>query len=210
MGHEKSNISIVILAAGSSTRMGEPKQLLSWGKSNLIRETILTAQSSSAKEVIVVLGANYNVIEKEIKDLPITIIENKEWKKGLGKSIGYAASHILQLEKNIDGVLFMLADQPFITNSFLDDLMNAFSLKSNQIIATSYKDGKRGVPTIFDKNYLKSLSLLNDDNGAKSILKRNKDKVVVLNSGIENLDIDTKEIYVSLFQRTFGNKPLQF
>lgn len=197
------NIAVVILAAGASRRMGSAKQLLPWGETTLLKHTITTAQKTCANSIIVVLGANYNVIKKDIKDIPITIIKNNNWELGLGQSIACGASFVLKLKEDIDGVLFMLADQPFINSKYLNKIMNTFLISTNQIISTSYSDGKNGVPTLFDKCYLKELSTLSDDNGAKSILREYHDNVNVLDSKIENFDIDSKADYDLFFNKYF-------
>jgi len=94
-----SNIAVVILAAGASKRMHSPKQLLSWDKNTLIAHAIETALKLEVKEVIVVLGANYQFIEQEIKHYPITILNNKDWALGLGKSLACATIYLLKQTK---------------------------------------------------------------------------------------------------------------
>ena len=198
-----SNIVIVILAAGASRRMGSPKQLLPWGASTLLQHAIQTAQKTAASEIIVVLGANYSLVEEDIKDVSVTTLKNDNWAVGLGKSIACAASFVLKSKKHIDGVLFMLADQPLIESSYLDNLIAEYSVGGNQILTTSYTNGKRGVPTLFDKHYFKELTTLNDDDGAKSILKKYHSHVTILDAEIENLDIDSKEDYDLLYKQVF-------
>lgn len=195
MNEIQHNIAIVILAAGSSSRMGSPKQLLSWGNSNLLNVAIEKAIKTVASKVVVVLGANYKLIEKEIKHQPITVLNNKNWNLGLGKSISCAAEYILKSDKKKDGVLIVLADQPKITTSFLNEIIDDYQLNQNQIIATSYDDDKFGVPALFDSFYFKELSKLTDDNGAKNILKKYKSSVKILNPPSKNIDIDSKEDY---------------
>lgn len=198
-----SNIVIVILAAGASRRMGRPKQLLPWGDSTLLQHAIHTAQKTVASEIIVVLGANYTIIANDIIDFPITIIKNDSSALGLGKSIACAAAFILKSKKHIDGVLFMLADQPLIESSYLDNLIAEYAVGGNQILATSYINGKKGVPTLFDTSYFKELTTLNDDNGAKSIIKKYHNHVTILDAEIENIDIDSKEDYALLCKHVF-------
>lgn len=198
-----SNIAIVILAAGASRRMGTPKQLLSWGEETLLKHAINTATNSDASKVVVVLGANYEAIEKDIKDLPITILKNENWELGLGKSIACAASSILESNENLDAVLIILADQPLIDTTFLNEFISNYISDENQIIATSYGEEKKGVPVLFDKSYFEELTLLNDDNGAKGLLKEHVSYVKTLKPKIKNLDIDSKADYDRLFKAYF-------
>ncbi|MEW4925575.1 nucleotidyltransferase family protein [Algibacter sp. 2305UL17-15] len=192
------NIAIVILAAGASSRMGSPKQLLNWGNTSLIQHTLNIAKTTKAVKTFVVLGADSEKIKEEIKEAKVSIILNPEWELGLGKSIARAASVIFNSKENFDGILVALADQPFVTPSFLNQMIDEFSLNKNGIIATFYNTKKNGVPVLFAKSYLSELNKLDDDFGAKLILEKHESKVKSLVPNFENLDIDTKEDYKSL------------
>ncbi|MFD1161993.1 nucleotidyltransferase family protein [Hwangdonia seohaensis] len=202
--HKPSNISIIILAAGASKRMGTPKQLLKWGNSTLLGNAVETALKLPVKEVAVVLGANYNEIKKHIAHHPITILNNEEWQKGLGKSLAFGIEYMAVSKQDIDGILVTLADQPLIDQVFLNKLIDAFNKKTHPIMATSYKNKKYGVPVIFDKMYFEELRNLNDDFGAKHILKKHKASVKTLIPELENLDLDLKADYDILFKKYFN------
>ncbi|WP_341215969.1 nucleotidyltransferase family protein [uncultured Wocania sp.] len=204
--YKSSNISVVILAAGASKRMGTPKQLLKWGNTTLLGNAIETALKLSVKEMIVVLGANYNAIKKELGHYPITILNNEDWQKGLGKSLAFGVEYITSSKQKVDGILVTLADQPLINAEFLNKLIDEFNKKEHPIIATSYKNKKYGVPVIFDKIYFEELLALNDDYGAKHLLKKNKSLVKILIPELENLDLDLKADYESLYKEKFNNK----
>ncbi|MDD7887287.1 NTP transferase domain-containing protein [Flavivirga sp. 57AJ16] len=199
MSKHTLHIPIVILAAGASKRMGTAKQLLAWGNHTLIGHAVQTALKTT-EDVYVVLGANYPAIKNEITKFPVTIIQNKNWKLGLGKSIAYAAEHLLDLKTEVDAVLICLADQPFIDSDFLNTLIKNFSPDTDQIIATSYKKGLSGVPVIFDKVYLAELSRLGDDRGAKSLLKKYASLVKAFKPQLENIDLDYREDYERLYK----------
>ncbi|WMI65428.1 nucleotidyltransferase family protein [Aestuariibaculum sp. YM273] len=198
-----SQIAMVILAAGASKRMGEPKQLLLWGDSTLLEHSIETALDVSANHVYLVLGANYKTLKSKIESRPVEIIYNPDWEKGLGKSISKAVTHLKNSNLKFDGVLFLLADQPFITSDYLEQMIGAFKPKKEQIIATSYVDGENGVPVLFDAVYFTELEALNEDKGAKQILKHHKQKVEILFSGTKNIDLDTQTEYVHAYQAKF-------
>lgn len=203
MANQSSNIAVVILAAGASKRMGSPKQLLNWGNETLVIHAIKKAISLNTGEVIVVLGANHDIINEEIKHFPITILNNVEWELGLGKSIACASNYLENLNKNVDGILITLVDQPFITINYLKELSSKFSNNKNEIIATYYQKGAYGVPALFNKSYFKQLSKLNDDYGAKYILKENKSFIKFLIPPVKNLDLDSKEDYETLYKANF-------
>ncbi|WP_223552024.1 NTP transferase domain-containing protein [Aestuariivivens sp. NBU2969] len=206
MSDKASNITLVILAAGASSRMGTPKQLLSWGNDNLITHAINNALGSNVEEVIVVLGANNDIIFQEISHLPVTIVFNNQWKLGLGSSIASAIDYLNNQEEKPKGVLITLADQPLVTSEHLNELILNFSPGTNQIIATSYSNRKQGVPVLFDSYYFRALLQLDGDFGAKSILVKNQTFVKNINLNFKNIDLDTLEDYKTLHAQNF--KPL--
>jgi molybdenum cofactor cytidylyltransferase len=197
------NIAIVILAAGGSKRMGSPKQLLKWGDQTLIEHSIEEAQGVNPKSVLVVLGANFNLIKNHIPDLQITIINNPHWEQGLGTSIAIAVEYLQSSKSRVDGLLVTLCDQPLITSDYLGFLLSKFQSGKNQIFATSYGDGKHGVPALFDKVYFNELMGLRDDQGARDILKRQANNVIGVTPPESNVDLDTKEDYANLYQLKF-------
>lgn len=201
-----SNISIAIMAAGASSRMGSPKQLLKWGEYNLLGHTIRTALDSIASEVVIVLGAYNELIENEIKHHPVTIINNKNWNLGLGKSIACAAEYILKRKPKTQGLLVVLADQPLIDTDYLNELIHSFSPNQNEIIASIYDNNKKGVPVLFDKLYFEELSNLDDDSGAKKLLVIHESFVKTLKPPVKNVDLDSKEDYKTLYKANFNSK----
>ncbi len=188
----KPNIAIIILAAGGSSRMGQPKQLLPWGKTTLLGHSIDQALNSQAKKVFVVLGANVDEIGASIEHKSIQLLKNKGWESGMGCSIAVGAKKAL--EEGFDAVLIMLADQPQIDSVFLGELISEWQKKQQPIIATGY-DTKAGVPAIFEKSYFSELAALEGDLGAKEIIATNISNVVVLSHSNVIDDIDTLETY---------------
>lgn len=203
MMESPSHIAIVILAAGASKRMGKPKQLLQWGETNLIGHTINTALEVNPKEIMVVLGAHFELIKTEVENSNVTIFNNPHWEKGLGTSIAFAIEHLQTSESNIDGVLIMLCDQPFVTSDFLKTMISDFKADTHQIMATSYGNGKCGVPALFDKTYFSELMALEDDYGAKYLLQKHQLNVETLVPPMDNMDLDTNEDYTNLYQSNF-------
>ena len=199
----QSNIAVVVLAAGASSRMGEPKQLLQWGQTTLLGHTIKTAKEVNLREIIVVLGANYKLISKEVENETVTMLDNNDWQQGLGTSISCAVQYLQKSNSEVKGVLFVLCDQPFINADYLRLMVSGFVPNSKQIIATFYQNGKQGVPVLFDMFYFNELVLLKDDFGAKDILKKYEPQTIVLKPPTENLDLDTKEDYTTLYQSNF-------
>ncbi|WP_027137328.1 nucleotidyltransferase family protein [Gaetbulibacter saemankumensis] len=198
-----SKIALVVLAAGGSKRMGEPKQLLAWGDFTLLEHAIETALEVRPKYVFVVLGANYETLRRKVENYPVEIINNLDWEIGLGSSISKAVKQINDSILKFDGVLFLLADQPFITSNYLEHMMSLFESHKDQILATSYIDGEKGVPVLFDAIYFKELEALNGDIGAKQILKAHESKVKILFGGTKNIDLDTQTEYKAAYKAQF-------
>ena len=197
---KQSKIVILILAAGSSSRMGSPKQLLKWKNSNLLNHTICKATELNAKKIIVVLGANADMIIPEIDHKEVKTLINKDWENGLGSSISVGVNYILQSSSGIDGLLIMLADQPLIEHDHYLKLMNAFSSGNKAIITTEYNDSKRGVPALFSKIYFKDLIDLNSDFGAKQLFKKYPESLISVKNEKSRFDIDTPEQYQNLYR----------
>ncbi|RLD28570.1 MAG: nucleotidyltransferase family protein [Bacteroidetes bacterium] len=180
--------------------MGSPKQLLKWNNTTLLGQAIKTAKRLNTTNIIVVLGDSHEVIKSKIKDSEIQILNNKNWKNGLGNSIAFGVKNILKTKSNTDGILIMLSDQPLIDSKYLNSLINKFNIGKHQIIATSYKNKKLGVPVLFDKVYFTELSKLNNDKGAKAIIQKYIKKVSVINGEQVVSDIDTLEDYENLYR----------
>ncbi|PKA96403.1 molybdenum cofactor cytidylyltransferase [Flavobacteriaceae bacterium MAR_2009_75] len=199
MSHNTNNIAILILAAGSSSRMGRPKQLLSWGKTNLIGNAIDQAKNSQSDKIVVVLGANSELIKDKIGRWEVDIVENEDWKAGLGSSLAKGVTHLTEHE-TFDGILVMLADQPLIDSAYLNLLIESFYTTSYSIIATAYSK-RAGVPALFDKKFFESLCDLGEDNGAKLIIEQFGHEVLSLDPGKKATDIDTEVDYINLTNR---------
>lgn len=184
---EKSkDLSVLILAAGSSKRLGEPKQLVKVADESLIQIAVKKALNFS-KDVTVVLGHDAQNITKEISKYPISIVINPNYEKGMGNSIAFGISSIKKSQK----VLIMLCDQPLIPLAHYQALILKASKNTELIICSKYQ-GRFAVPSIFPKSYFKLLSNLEADHGAKKFLKNNPLDFVVLDDEL-SIDIDTKE-----------------
>ncbi|WP_142785743.1 nucleotidyltransferase family protein [Changchengzhania lutea] len=206
MLNKSSNIIVVVLAAGASTRMGMPKQLLPWANTTLLNHSIDTVSKlDGLAEIIVVLGAHYSTIKNHITNRQLTILNNEKWQSGLGASIACATKHIESLKHETHGILFTLVDQPLIPDEYLQKLIHNFK-DFNDIIATRYEDKKTGVPALFGIPYFKELSNLNNDFGAKQIMKTYESRIKTLKLDVNSVDLDTQKEYNDLYKQHFENK----
>ena len=188
---EKSNnLSVLILAAGTSSRLGEPKQLLKVGDETLIQVAVKNALGISTN-VRVVLGNKSDEIINEIIDFPISIVVNPNYNEGMGNSISYGMLNFFESDK----VLIMLCDQPLIPLAHYEDLIKKSSENKNLIICSKYQN-RFAVPSIFPKIYFKMLEKLQGDKGAKKLLVENPLDFVRLEDKY-SVDIDTRKDYLN-------------
>lgn len=197
MSHENTAIAILILAAGASSRMGSPKQLLPWKHTTLLGHAIMEAKAVEYTDLFIVLGANATKIITEIQLKNDPCFVNNEWRKGLGNTLAFGITQIENSRKNYTEIVVMLADQPLIDSIYLSKMIAAYKESGKSIVATSY--GKRvGVPAIFSKRYFSELKELNHDFGAKEILKKYPLDTLSLDPKGKEKDIDTIEDYNKL------------
>lgn len=195
----KNQIAVIVLAAGESSRMRQPKQLLPWGDTTLLGHAIKVAQDSVAQDVYVVLGAHAQTIQEQLDLSHIKCILNNDWKKGLGTSIACAVQHLAHAQKAYDGLLFMLGDQPLIDTQVLNTMIRTFSEGEKGMVATKYPQGN-GTPVLFCKKYFGALMELNGDKGAKEIIANNDDVIALALDG-KVTDLDTYAAYKQLKQQ---------
>lgn len=193
-----ANIAVLIVAAGSSSRLGRPKQLLPWLNSTIIGHAINTAFELQKERVYVVLGAHYNLIKPEIAASGVQILKNENWQEGLGSSIATGVLRLNSDHKTVDGVLILLADQPLITATYLEEMCILFDKQHRHIVATRYGKNGIGVPALFGRSYFDQLCQLSDDKGAKALIEQNRDKVIMPALLPNVTDIDTQEDYNKL------------
>jgi molybdenum cofactor cytidylyltransferase len=188
-------VAILILAAGSSSRMGSIKQLLPYKDSFVLGKVIEEALSLNTNNVYCVLGAYNTQIKKSIQQYPIHIIHNPHYTEGLSTSIAVGIQYILP--QKMDAILLLLADQPKITNLFLSEFLSLAEKNPTKIIASSY-GSKIGVPTLFPSSFFSELVQLTGDKGARDFLQKNRALVVVPPQKGYLMDMDTPEDYKRL------------
>lgn len=194
MKRYKKNTGIILLAAGSSSRMGRSKQLLEIDGEQLLQRAVQTAHQAEAETIIIVLGAN-EMIHRKIVDHSIAkVIVNPEWEKGMGSSLKKGLSHLLEVAPQTEAALIMVCDQPLLTSAHLAKLINTAAANTSGIIASYYSDDP-GVPVLFKKEFFKSLLSIADQEGAKSILQKNKNAITTIEFPGGETDLDTWSDY---------------
>lgn len=193
-------VGLVILAAGSSTRLGSPKQLLSYEGKSLLRRAAETAVASPCRPIVVVLGDWAPLCRERVEGLPVTTVDNHNWKDGIGSSLRLGLETLLQESgETPDAALILLCDQPLLTVSTLEALLDEFDTTSCRIVASEYA-GTVGVPALFHRSLFPELLALSGDQGAKKILARYPDEIRTIPFPEGALDIDTAADYQQLKQ----------
>jgi molybdenum cofactor cytidylyltransferase len=184
-----NQVTAVILAAGSSSRLGTSKQLLLLNGTSLIRRTIQTFIDTGIEKIIVVLGADYEKHFSEISDLKITILQNEKWPSGLGSSIRNA---IQSLDKTLlpEALILSVCDLPLLNTNHITSILNVHYKTNKGIVASGYSETK-GVPALFSKLYFGDLSSLSDDQGAKHVINKYPHDVALISFPEGQFDIDT-------------------
>lgn len=158
---------IVLIAAGESSRLGTPKQLLPWAGHTLLRHAAAAALEAALGPVVVVLGAHESACRIALAGLALEISYNPDWSSGMGGSI---ATGVRSLQREtLEALVVMLCDQPFITASTLRALDTEWRQGGCEIVATS-DQGIVGPPALFSSNRFGRLLALTGHQGAKSIL----------------------------------------
>ena len=198
----EQSVAFVVLAAGGSSRLGRPKQLLPFRGRTLLRRAVeVAAEAASAAaaddggddpavgtaargRVVVVLGADAERMRAELQGLPVEVAVNADWASGLSSSVRAG----LDAAGDAGGVLFVAADQPFVTADLLGRIAAAFRAGA-PIVACAYA-GTLGVPALFDSTLFGELASLEGDAGAKRVIERHRDvvRVVAFEQGAADVD----------------------
>jgi molybdenum cofactor cytidylyltransferase len=160
--------AIILLAAGCSSRLGRPKQLLPYGKCTLLRHAADTAVAAGLGPVMVVLGAVENECRTELLGLPVTILSNPTWEEGMGGSIAVAARHLD--EAQCRAAIVMLCDQPGITPGVLCALARYHRHMDKSIVASKC-DRVLGPPALFASQHFQQLRRLRGQQGASALFQ---------------------------------------
>lgn len=191
------NTGIIILAAGNSSRLGSPKQLLYYQGSSLLQRTVAAAKTTAYEPVVLVLGAHADQILEHHPDLKINIIINDSWEKGISSSIAAGLLKMLELEADTKNVVIAVADQPFIRPEIFRELVEESQRSRKNIVASKYAE-TIGTPALFNEIYFDELIALGGNTGAKPILQKYAADVATIPFELGHIDIDTQTDYNNL------------
>lgn len=195
--HIAGSVGIILLAAGASSRLGKPKQLLLYKGKTLLQHSIQVAIDTGANPIVMVLGANAAILMKQVKNEKIQVAINQQWKEGMAASIRCGLEKLLEIAPGVKAAIIMVCDQPFVTAELLTGLAAKYLETGKPIIASRYEKNM-GTPAVFDKTIFAALMALKGDTGAKRIMQENPDWVGAVDFPMGSIDIDTEQDYFQL------------
>jgi molybdenum cofactor cytidylyltransferase len=193
-----ATVGLLLLAAGSSSRLGRPKQLLPYQGQTLLRHAAEVAVATPCRPLVLVTGALHDELLPEISGLPFHVVRNDNWADGMGGSI---AAGLAELETaaegpKVDAVVVMLCDQPLLTPEIIGELIVQFQATGQPVVASEYS-GIKGVPALFSRAVFTELRELQGTNGARELLQQHAQLPAIGFPGGAT-DVDTEAQYAAL------------
>ena len=199
----------ILLAAGASTRMGSPKQLLPVAGMPLLERSLTAALQSRLDRLVLVLGHRAGDIECALgavgHDARLTIVHNRDYLQGISSSL---VTGVIEIDRSHDHAMVLLGDMPFIDRRVIDILIAAY-LKSRLPIGAVKVGERPSHPVVFRRDLFPELQTLTGDTGAKSLLTKYSDQICFIwpESDYDYRDIDTKEDYQKIQTDLKERKP---
>jgi molybdenum cofactor cytidylyltransferase len=200
MSLQSKRVGAIILAAGESSRFGRPKQLVKLEGKPLVRRVADAALAANCSPVIVVTGNAAGEVKRVLRATNAIIVENKEWKKGIGTSIRAGIEYLTKNAPNVDAAVLLTCDQPFVDADVLNRLITLHFKTKKPIVASAYAD-TLGIPALFERSIFPELLLLRGSSGAKPVILSNRERVAEFPFPKGNVDVDTIEDFESIIQR---------
>jgi len=189
----------MVLAAGESTRMGSPKLLLPFGKKTMIETVVHNIINSKVNNTLVILGADTKEIEEKIKRFPLSISVNPHFEQGMLSSVQWGFQ---QLPEDARAVLVALGDQPNISPTVADKIIDAFNTSKKRIILPVF-NRNRGHPVLIDMKYRDEVNALSPDVGLRGLVYSHEEDILEIEVEASNIlrDVDDIEDYKNELKR---------
>jgi molybdenum cofactor cytidylyltransferase len=184
----------IVLAAGASVRMREPKQLLPITGQPLIVRTIEAALASAAWPVVVVVGAHAEKIRPLLARYPVLIAENAAWIEGMASSLRTGVATLQQFSRSLNAALVALCDQPAFSAQIVAQLVSTQRQTGRSIVAARY-NGRNGAPALFLREHFAALATLTGEAGARDLLNSAPEQIAAVELPEMAADLDTPADY---------------
>lgn len=178
----------IILAAGGSTRMGQPKQLLELHGAPLVHNAVRAAQEGGCDVVCVVTGHAREAVERAVAALHPQLVHNEHWQRGMGGSIRLGVSAI----QPVSALILLTCDQPAVNSTVVRSLIEQYDQTGRSLVASHYAD-TLGIPALFDQSCFAELNDLPDDRGAKPVIQAAPQRVASFDFPAGAFDLDSPE-----------------
>lgn len=188
---------VLVLAAGASRRLGQPKQLVKLAGRPALHIVVSNAVAVAGHAVTVVVGAHAREMTHLLAHSPASVIVNRHWEEGMASSLRFG---VASLPPACQAVMVLLGDQVAVTADDLKRLVSAWKGEESMIAASVY-DQRVGVPAIFPRLSFSELAELRGDQGARMVLERNNYRLVRVPLSNAAIDLDTPEDLAALTQR---------
>jgi molybdenum cofactor cytidylyltransferase len=192
-----AGVGAVVLAAGSSSRMGSPKQTLQFRGESLLRRAALAALGAGCRPVIVVTGAHSELSRREFEGLDVREVLNAGWETGMASSVRLGVKGLVNEHADVSAAVLLLCDQPHVTAEVISALIEAHRATGKAIVASTY-GGSFGVPALFSRTLFDELARLEGAAGAKQVIKRYASEAHFLTFQGGEVDVDTPDDFSRL------------
>lgn len=198
---ESGNFAAILLAAGPSSRLAQPKQLVKFDGESLVRKAVRLILTQQPLSITVVTGSHAESVEREIGDLPVNMVCNRDWERGMGASLSCGARNV---SEDVDGILIMVCDQWRLAADDLSRLISDWRSDISRIMVSCWSEREAfvsGPPIVFPRKLKQELKYVQVDRGARQVIDRHMDIVEFVT--IENAawDLDRPEDLEKLMTR---------
>jgi molybdenum cofactor cytidylyltransferase len=181
-------VAAVVLAAGSSTRMGRNKLLLDLGGETMVRRAVRAAIGAGVDEVVVVLGHDEGQVRAELAGLPCTLVVNPDYAQGAGTSV---RTGVRQVAGGADALVVVLADMPYVTAEMIATLVTRYRDTRAPLVTSQY-GSVQAPPTLYDRALFEDILSIPDERGAKQVVRRHEQAAAVVSwpeSALRDVDV---------------------
>jgi molybdenum cofactor cytidylyltransferase len=187
-----SKVGAIILAAGNSSRLGRPKQLVPYRGQTLLTHTTTETGNAGVDPAVVVTGAFHTAVSESLRGHPPDILFNPAWETGMASGIVAGLSHLLSRQPAMSAVIISVCDQPFISSKLLLQLITTHQASGKGIVACAYA-GSMGTPVLFGQPYFQQLLKLTGSKGANRLLRQHPADLATVDFPDGHIDIDTAD-----------------
>ncbi len=195
---QQPEIAAIILAAGQSTRLGRPKQLLPVDGQPLLTRTLQMVRQTQLQPIVLVLGAHQNEIVEQVDTDGVKVVINDDFASGQASSL---LKGVNALPPEAEGCVIFLGDQPMVSNALIEEMVSTFDPMRHVAVQPEYSDG-RGNPVLLSRTLFPKIQQLTGDIGARNILRKYEDEISVVNARyrMTPVDVDTEGDYQTFME----------